>query len=66
MPLKNRVDPWGEIHAVADRGTFLGNRGNIHNPDKEIVKPYNLKAWITCLLDFKDRHRPAKQLYKPN
>lgn len=27
MSLQNRVDPWGQLHAVAERGTMLGNRG---------------------------------------
>ena len=26
-PLQNRVDPFGELHAVAERGAMMGNRG---------------------------------------
>ena len=34
MPLQNRVDPFGAIHAVPDRGLFMGNRGGcFHLPD---------------------------------
>lgn len=35
----------------------MGNRGLIHNEHQEIVRPFRLKAWITCRLEFKDRHR---------
>jgi hypothetical protein len=34
----------------------MGNRGVIHK-DKKIVKAFNHKAWITCLLEFKGRKR---------
>lgn len=57
MPLQNRVDPLGEIHAVKSKGTLLGNRGILHNDNKEIVTAYKSKAWITCLLDFKGTKR---------
>lgn len=55
--LQNRVDPFGNIIQIPERGAWMGNRGVIHNPHKEIVRPYKLKAWITCLLQFKGRHR---------
>jgi hypothetical protein len=32
MPLQNRVTPFGELTAVDARGTFMGNRGIIHDP----------------------------------
>lgn len=31
-PLQNRVTPFGEIVAIAQRGLFTGNRGIIHDP----------------------------------
>ena len=53
-PLQNRVDPFGTIHAVASRGTLMGNRGGrLHNPDtKELLKQrkWASKAWISCCL----------------
>jgi hypothetical protein len=55
--LQNRVDPFGNIIKTPERGTWLGNRGVIHDHQKEIVRPYKLKAWITCVLQFKGRHR---------
>ena len=58
MPLQNRVDPNGAIFASAARGTFMGNRGGaLHNPQREIVREYASRRWITCLLKFKGRQR---------
>lgn len=59
MPLQNRVDPLGEIHAIGSRGTFTGNRGIIHNPDTKTLlrRRWTLKAWIICLLRYKSHHR---------
>ena len=31
-PLQNRVTPFGDIAAIPQRGTFIGNRGIIHDP----------------------------------
>ena len=63
MPLPNRVDPFGEIHAAPDRGLFMGNRGGcIHTPD-QALKPrhWTSQRWIICVLDFKGRKRPLMQ-----
>lgn len=57
MPLQNRVDPWGQLHAVSARGTLLGNRGIIHNHAQTIVAQWRTKAWITCHLSWKGRRR---------
>jgi hypothetical protein len=56
-PLQNRVDPFGQLIRTKARGSWLGNRGLIHDENQEIVRPFRLKAWITCLLEFKNRHR---------
>jgi hypothetical protein len=55
--LQNRVDPFGHIIKTTARGSWLGNRGVLHNSDKELLRPFKLKAWITCLLEFKGRKR---------
>jgi hypothetical protein len=55
--LQNRVDPTGKIIFTPERGAWMGNRGVIHNGEKRIIKPYVLKTWITCALQFKGRHR---------
>jgi hypothetical protein len=57
MPLQNRITPNGDIISTTARGAWLGNRGVIHNAQKQTIKPFNLKAWITCALEFRGRHR---------
>lgn len=56
--LQNRVDPWGQLHAIAHRGTLMGNRGILHDEQNRIVRPWAHKSWVTCLLSFKDIKRP--------
>ncbi len=56
-PLQNRVDPFGQLIRTSARGAWMGNRGLIHNEHQQIVRPYRLKAWITCVLEFKNRRR---------
>jgi len=57
MPLQNRVDPYGQLRAVAARGALMGNRGILHNAEKQIVAAWRLPRWITCTLEFKGRRR---------
>jgi hypothetical protein len=58
MPLQNRVSPFGELIRTPARGTMMGNRGGcIHNDYREIVRPFKSRRWITCVLEFKGRHR---------
>ncbi|GAA3980376.1 hypothetical protein [Mucilaginibacter dorajii] len=57
MPLQNRVDPKGNIISTPARGAWLGNRGVIHNAQQQIVRPFKVKAWIICALQFRGRHR---------
>ena len=57
MPLQNRVDPYGEICFSAQRGTLMGNRGRLHNDQREIVRNHLGKRWIICLLEFNGRHQ---------
>ncbi len=58
MPLQNRVDPFGNLIRTAARGTMMGNRGGtLHNGDREIVRGYKSRRWITCVLEFRGRHR---------
>lgn len=57
MPLQNRVDPFGQLRAVAARGAWMGNRGLLHDADRGIRRPFRLRAWLICVLVFKDRHR---------
>jgi hypothetical protein len=55
--LQNRVDPFGAIIKTEARGSWMGNRGVLHNAGQELLRPFKLKAWITCKLDFKGRKR---------
>jgi hypothetical protein len=55
--LQNRVDPFGNIIMTSARGSWMGNRGVIHNAQKQIVKAFKHKAWIICRLEFKGRKR---------
>ena len=59
MPLQNRVDPFGAIHAVPERGLFTGNRGIIHDPETKTLlkKRWALPAWIICVCQFRNVRR---------
>ncbi|TAN15327.1 MAG: hypothetical protein EPN45_02945 [Rhizobiaceae bacterium] len=59
MPLQNRVDPFGDIHAVEARGMFTGNRGVIHDPATKTLRErrWTTSAWLICVCEFKGRHR---------
>lgn len=57
MTLQNRVDPWGNLHAANARGSLLGNRGKLHNEQRQIVRDWQRLPWVTCALDFKGRKR---------
>ncbi|MBZ9709222.1 hypothetical protein LB543_21080 [Mesorhizobium sp. ESP7-2] len=59
MPLQNRVDPFGAIHAVPERGLFTGNRGIIHDPATRTLlkKRWALQAWIICVCQFRNVRR---------
>jgi hypothetical protein len=61
--LQNRVDPQGNIIATIARGAWMGNRGQLHDNGKDILRPYKLKAWLICLLEFRGRQR---QVMSPN
>lgn len=59
MPLQNRVTPFGDIVAVAARGTLTGNRGIIHDPATKtlLTRRWSSYAWITCTCEFRGRRR---------
>lgn len=61
MPHQNRVTPFGEIIVTPARGTFMGNRGCLHNDQQQIVRPFQGRRWIICRLSFKDRQRTLLQ-----
>jgi hypothetical protein len=58
MPLPNRVDPYGALHAVAERGLFFGNRGVLHDRSGRLRRERSAeRRWICCVLEWKGRRR---------
>jgi hypothetical protein len=57
---QNRVTPFGEIVAIPQRGLFMGNRGSIHR-NRTIVRPWQVRRWITCVLEHKGWVAPKWQ-----
>ena len=59
MPLQNRVDPFGELHAVSARGALMGNRGGKFHRDDQTLggRRWASRQWIACLCEFKGRRR---------
>jgi hypothetical protein len=57
--LQNRVTPFGDIVAIPQRGTFIGNRGIIHDPATKTLlgRRWTTKAWLVCVLHYKGRRR---------
>jgi hypothetical protein len=55
--LQNRVDPRGNIIKTSARGSWMGNRGQLHDEGQTIRRPFKLQAWLICLLEFKGRKR---------
>ena len=61
MPHRNRVTSYGEIVAIAERGTLMGNRGVLHADDGEYRRDWQVRRWIACRLEFKGRRRPVRR-----
>ena len=63
-PLQNRVTPTGKIVAHIARGTLMGNRGILHNADRQLgTARWKHQAWVTCTLSYKNVRRT---LMRPN
>lgn len=58
MPLRNRVDPWGDLHSVAERGLLTGNRGCLVDDDGTVVRHHRGSLWIVCLTEFRGWQSP--------
>ncbi len=56
-PRRNRVTPFGDIVAVPERGTFLGNRGVLHDGAGRVQHAWQVKRWLVCVLEFRGRKR---------
>ena len=57
MPRQNRVTPFGDLVAVPERGLMFGNRGLLHNRERQIVRNSQVRRWIVCQLEFRGRRR---------
>jgi hypothetical protein len=57
MPLQNRVTPLGEPIADPARGLVYGNRGCMHDEHGHIRRPFGVRRWIACRLEFRGWHR---------
>src|SRR5262249_33704005 len=57
MPRQNRVTPFGAIIATPERGTFMGNRGVLHDAEGRIRRTWQVKRWLLCLLQVRGRKR---------
>lgn len=60
-PLQNRVTPFGDLVAVEGRGLLTGNRGVLHDDERRIVRAWQIRRWIACRTEFRDRHRAIMQ-----
>jgi len=58
VPRRNRVTPFGDIIATEARGLLYGNRGVLHDDCGGLVRGWQVRRWIACLLEFKGRRRP--------
>ena len=57
-PKQNRMNPKGELVATSAYGTFMGNRGVLHDGDGRLGHcRWRHKNWIICRLEFKGRKR---------
>jgi hypothetical protein len=58
MPRRNRVDPWGDLHAIASRGLLTGNRGCVVDDHEQVVRHHGSQLWISCVTEFRGRRWP--------
>jgi hypothetical protein len=53
VPRRNRVDPFGDLNAVSDRGMFTGNRGCLVDDNRRLVRHHMSNLWIACVTSFR-------------
>jgi hypothetical protein len=52
-PWQNRVTPTGDIVAIPLRGSWMGNRGILHDDAGRVVRNHASQLWIICRLSFR-------------
>lgn len=62
MPYQNRVTPFGQIVALPERGTMMGNRGILHNTSGQLKRGWTTKAWIICSLALRPGRQPLQMM----
>ena len=64
---RNRVDPWGALHAVPPRGLFTGNRGCLVDDAGNVVRHHRGDLWISCVTEFRGWRHPlaAPRVWTP-
>ena len=58
MARRNRVDPWGDLHAVDGRGLLTGNRGCLVDDTSTVARHHRGPLWISCLTEFRGWRHP--------
>jgi hypothetical protein len=58
VPRRNRIDPWGDVHAASGRGLITGNRGCLVDDNGTVVRHHKSPLWITCVTEFRDWRHP--------
>lgn len=58
VPRRNRVDPFGDLHAVSSRGMFTGNRGCLVDEEGRLARHHRGQLWITCVTSYDDSLHP--------
>ncbi len=58
MPRRNRVDPWGDLHAVGERGLLTGNRGCLVDGDGVVARHHRGDLWIACVTKYRNWRSP--------
>jgi hypothetical protein len=63
---QNKVNPFGELVAVLDKGGFMGNRGVLHDDQGMLTdKRWTHRQWIICDLEYKDSKKKPRTLMRP-
>jgi hypothetical protein len=58
MPLQNRVTPFSAIVATPHRGTWMGNRGCLHDDRRQLASTaWRHRNWIICTLQYREIRR---------
>jgi hypothetical protein len=64
VPRRNRVDPFGDLHAVPQRMGFTGNRGCLVDESRTLTRHHNGSLWITCVTEFRGWRHPLDQPHR--